>query len=269
MAEDDPAVRESTVDMLSELGYRVLKAVDGQSALNVLESGVPVDLLFSDVVMPGPVTAPELAREARRAQPDIAVLFTSGYTQNAIIHHGRVDPGVELLSKPYRREQLAIKIRHVLRNREQRIAARTAKAVIKPNKSTPAEAARLSILLVEDDKEILGLLSMIMEDLGHEILPCTSAEEAVEAFENGAFNVLFTDVGLPGMSGIDLARYVVGRHPTMRVVLASGYGKHHGADDLKDANMLVLTKPFDVEQVERAIQDLATADVWTGIDETQ
>ena len=72
---------------------------------------MPIDLLFTDVVMPGPVRSPELARQARLLLPDIEVLFTSGYTQNAIVHGGRLDPGVELLSKPYRREDLARKIR--------------------------------------------------------------------------------------------------------------------------------------------------------------
>ena len=119
VVEDDAQVRESVVDTLGGLGYRVLKAADAQSALTVLESGVPVDLLFTDVVMPGPLRSPELARRARVLQPDIEVLFTSGYTENAIVHGGRLDAGVALLSKPYRQEQLADKIRHMLNNREQ------------------------------------------------------------------------------------------------------------------------------------------------------
>ena len=119
VVEDDAQVRESVVDTLSGLGYRVLKAADAQSALTVLESGVPVDMLFTDVVMPGPLRSPELARRARVLQPDIEVLFTSGYTENAIVHGGRLDAGVALLSKPYRQEQLADKIRHMLNNREQ------------------------------------------------------------------------------------------------------------------------------------------------------
>src|SRR5690348_2218178 len=101
--------------MLSDLGYRVLKAKDAQSALAIVESGAPIDLLFTDVVMPGPLRSTELARKARERQPGIAVLFTSGYTDNAIVHAGRLDEGVELLSKPYSREALARKIQHALR----------------------------------------------------------------------------------------------------------------------------------------------------------
>ncbi len=78
VAEDDDAVRATVVDMLSELGYRVLTAKDAAGALTVIESGAPVDLLFTDVVMPGPLKSTELARKARERTPSIAVLFTSG-----------------------------------------------------------------------------------------------------------------------------------------------------------------------------------------------
>ncbi len=114
VVEDDEEVRDTTVATLQDLGYRVLKAKDAQSALNVIESGLPIDLLFTDVVMPGKLRSPELARKARERLPNIAVLFTSGYTENAIVHGGRLDAGVELLPKPYTREALAQKIRRVL-----------------------------------------------------------------------------------------------------------------------------------------------------------
>jgi signal transduction histidine kinase/ActR/RegA family two-component response regulator len=114
VVEDDDEVRETAVALLSDLGYRVLKAPDAASALAVVESGIPIDVLFTDVVMPGTLRSTDLARKARERLPDITVLFTSGYTQNAIVHGGRLDAGVELLSKPYSREALARKIRHVI-----------------------------------------------------------------------------------------------------------------------------------------------------------
>jgi CheY-like chemotaxis protein len=92
----------------------VLKAKDAQSALTIIESGMPIDLLFTDVVMPGPLRSTELARKARERMPHLAVLFTSGYSENAIAPGGRLDAGVELLSKPYSRDALARKLRHVL-----------------------------------------------------------------------------------------------------------------------------------------------------------
>jgi CheY-like chemotaxis protein len=99
---------------LEELGYTVLLAASGLEALSLLEQDVAVDLLFTDVVMPGPISGRKLAARAVAIRPRLKVLFTSGYTENAIVHNGRLDPGVELLSKPYGRELLAAKIRRVL-----------------------------------------------------------------------------------------------------------------------------------------------------------
>ena len=118
VVEDDAAVRGATVEMLQELGYRVLKASDADQALVVIDDAVAhhaaIDLLFTDVVMPGRLKSPELADKARQRLPGIAVLFTSGYAQNAIVHGGRLDPGVELLPKPYSARALASKVRAVL-----------------------------------------------------------------------------------------------------------------------------------------------------------
>ncbi len=114
VAEDDEAVRQAVVEMLSHMGYRVLQARDAASALAIVEAGESIDLLFTDVVMPGPLRSPELARRARERLPGLAVLFTSGYTRQAIEHDGRLDAGVELLSKPYTEEALRQRIRAVL-----------------------------------------------------------------------------------------------------------------------------------------------------------
>jgi CheY-like chemotaxis protein len=114
IAEDDDEVRATAIEMLGDLGYRVLKSHDAASALHIIESGLAIDLLFTDVVMPGKLKSTELARKARERQPDIAVLFTSGYTENSIVHGGRLDASVDLLPKPYTREALARKIRQVL-----------------------------------------------------------------------------------------------------------------------------------------------------------
>ncbi|MFZ6875996.1 PAS domain S-box protein [Undibacterium sp. Di27W] len=114
VAEDDEQVRTTAIEILTGLGYTVLHAADAESALAIIEGGAKIDVLFTDVVMPGAMRSPELARKAREYLPDIAVLFTSGYTQNAIVHGGRLDKGVELLGKPYSREALARKVRAVI-----------------------------------------------------------------------------------------------------------------------------------------------------------
>ena len=117
VVEDDPEVRLTAVGTLTGLGYQVLDAVDGAGALALLEGGARIDLLFTDVVMPGPVSATELAAHARRLLPQVAVLYTSGYTRNALLDGGRLQAGVQLLGKPYQRVQLAYKVRETLRRR--------------------------------------------------------------------------------------------------------------------------------------------------------
>ncbi len=114
VVEDDPDVRSTAVNTLGELGYRVLHAEDGASALQLILAGAAVDLVFTDVVMPGPVSSTELAARAKQQLPAVAILYTSGYTRNALHTDGRLDEGVKLLGKPYRREELARKIREVL-----------------------------------------------------------------------------------------------------------------------------------------------------------
>lgn len=114
VVEDDDDVRATAVELLSELGYNVLRAKDAASGLAIIDSGIPIDMLFTDVVMPGPLQSRDLARRAQERLPGIAILFTSGYTENAIVHGGRLDEGVELLSKPYTHEALARRVRQCL-----------------------------------------------------------------------------------------------------------------------------------------------------------
>jgi PAS domain S-box-containing protein len=114
VVEDDLSVRSFIVAVLGALGYRTHQADSAQAALALLERKVSVDLLLTDVVLPGGTNGAELARRASAARPDLRVLFMSGYTENAVIHHGRLDPGVELLGKPFTRATLARSVRAVL-----------------------------------------------------------------------------------------------------------------------------------------------------------
>jgi PAS domain S-box-containing protein len=115
VCEDDDDVRAYTVEVLRELGYRVLEAHDGPSALRLLERQEgKVDLLFTDVVLPSGMTGAILAREARTLRPDLRILFTTGYARDAIVHHGRLDPGVELITKPFAYADLAARVRDML-----------------------------------------------------------------------------------------------------------------------------------------------------------
>ena len=117
LVEDDPMVREFARGQVESLGYRVVEAGNGDEALQRLREHPEVAVLFTDVVMPGSMSGRQLADAARAMRPDLAVLHTSGYTENAIVHHGRLDPGVLLLGKPYLRAELADKLRQALARR--------------------------------------------------------------------------------------------------------------------------------------------------------
>ncbi|WP_371416698.1 PAS domain-containing protein [Caulobacter sp. S45] len=113
VVEDEAAVRQFSVDALTELGYRVLEADSAAAALRLLDGHPEIVVMFTDVIMPD-VNGRKLADEALRRRPDLKVLFTTGYTRNAVVHNGVLDPGVELLGKPFTIEELAAKMRDVL-----------------------------------------------------------------------------------------------------------------------------------------------------------
>jgi CheY-like chemotaxis protein len=257
VVEDDEDVRNTVIEMLSDFGYRVLKANDAQSALAIVESGVAIDLLFTDVVMPGPLRSPELARKARERLPDIAVLFTSGYTDNAIVHAGRLDEGIELLSKPYTREALARKIRNVLASHKQEWPAREpAPTPPQPEGEIVEKSASsgLRVLVVEDEGLILMSTADMLTEMGHTVFEAGNASKALALLDEQQIDVLLTDHGLPGMSGSELAVEVRGRQPDVRIVFASG------ADTIPDvegreriADAVLLRKPYDEKRLKEAL----------------
>ncbi|KQS63829.1 two-component system sensor histidine kinase/response regulator [Rhizobium sp. Leaf371] len=281
VVEDDDEVRNTVVEMLSDLGYGVLKATNAQNALSVVESGIAIDLLFTDVVMPGPLKSVEMARKAKERLPDIAVLFTSGYTENSIVHGGRLDAGVELLSKPYTREALARKIRHVIANQKQRSAmnmrvsgtiapgldasgaatshpaAATSDAPIPaapvsvPLVTRAPEPAPLTVLVVEDDPLIRANTVELVEDFGHAVIEAGSAREARERLADRTIDVLVTDLGLPDASGADLAAEALATNPSLGIVFATG---NDHAPDRAPPDAVLLRKPYDADGLEAAIK---------------
>ena len=114
VVEDNEGVRDYARDVLSDLGYRVYDAVDAEEALRLIGNKPPIDLLFTDVVLPGSLNGRDLAVRVRQRYPDLPVLYTTGYTRNAIVHQGRLDPDVDLLNKPYTQQDLALKVRELL-----------------------------------------------------------------------------------------------------------------------------------------------------------
>ena len=259
VVEDDDEVRATVVEMLGDLGYGVLKAVDATSGLSVIESGIPIDMLFTDVVMPGTLKSPELARKARERLPDIAVLFTSGYTENSIVHGGKLDAGVELLSKPYTREALARKFEQVLAGQRAKRSASADVVAASPRDAVEsAIAARstgLTVLLVEDDHVIRASTAETLRDAGMAVVEAVSAEEALVTLragtQAGAIDVLVTDVNLPGLSGPALADRVRALRPGIGIVFATGDSEVTLIPG--DADMILLPKPYGLDALCNAV----------------
>ncbi len=260
VVEDDEDVRNTVVDMLSNLGYRVLKAKDALSALAIVESGVSVDVLFSDVVMPGPMRSPEMARKVRERLPGIAVLFTSGYTDNAIVHSGRLDAGIELLSKPYSHEALARKIRYVIA---------CGGAVLHPVPVPEAHKqagpvprlAEMRLLFVDDDDLVRTSSAELLRSFGIEVIEASNEEEAMRAMRANRIDVLLTDVGLGSASGIDLAMEAALEWPALQIVFVSGYDVTLTPEQHRILpHAISLRKPYALDTFIGALQGVMSRD---------
>jgi PAS domain S-box-containing protein len=245
VAEDDESVRDTVVAMLNDLGYRVLKAKDAQGALTIIESGMPIDLLFTDVIMPGSLKSTDLARKARERMPNLAVLFTSGYSENAVIHSGRLDESVDLLSKPYTREALARKIRHVLASAAQRKLTFAPPAEQSAAAENPVPRKRFRVLVCDDDTLIRESTIELLRSIGHHATGAASARTALSILVSEPVDILLTDVGLPDMSGVALAEYATSRAPALAVVFVTGQAPDPAVR--ASVNAPLLMKPFSVD----------------------
>jgi CheY-like chemotaxis protein len=236
VVEDDDDVRAYTVDCLRELGYRVLEAHDGPSALRLLERQEgPVDLLFTDVVMPA-MTGRELADEARKQQPRIRVLYTSGYTRNAIVHSGRLDPGVDMIAKPFTFEALAEKVRDALD------AGRTRCA-----------------LIVDSEPTVWTTGSSVLAEMDMRVEIAGSGTEALNKVRlaKGGYDVVILDDALHDHHGSSLANEIRALHSHLPVVITS---RNH-ASELKDQFAgdpctEVLHRPYSPGELEQLLREL-------------
>jgi PAS domain S-box-containing protein len=249
VVEDDEDVRSIVVETLTDLGYRVLTAKDAQAGLNVIESGVLIDVIFTDVVMPGQLKSSEMARRAKERLPGVAVLFTSGYTENSIVHGGRLDPGVELLSKPYTREALARRLRHVIANQKQR--EQPAGSSASPSPPPSVVSTSLRILLVEDDFLIRSNTAEMLIEMGHDTAEASDGAEAVGFLQANEIDILITDIGLPDINGVELAVDILAMRPDIAVVFATG---EQSLPAHAPAAALLLRKPYSLAELKAAVE---------------
>lgn len=261
VVEDDDAVRQAAADMLSGLGYVVLQAPDAMAAWDILSQGVQVDVIFADVVTPGPLRTVELAQRALELNDDIDVLYTSGYPESALQDVVTAGSGINLLVKPYGQEELAARIRHLIRNRQQRAMLRDvtlASAALQDADGGDllSRFGALRILLVEDSPETLHATTDLLEMLGHQVTPVASAEDALQALAQDTFDVMCSDIELPGMSGQELARRVRRDYPQVGIIFASGHGARVGVPQV---DAVILPKPYHVSDLENALETVMLA----------
>ncbi len=237
VVEDDDDVRQFSSESLRELGFSVLEASDGPSALRILELNPDVKMLFTDVGLPG-INGRELVDAARKRRPQLKVLFTSGYARNAIVHQGRLDQGVQLLTKPFTRAQLAARVRDVL-----------------DAKDDPQAQGKVA-LVVEDEPLVRLFLVQTIEQLGYEVLEAATAKQArAELDARTDIDVTFMDIGLPDGNGVELATLFSPKHPDMRIILASGYTQNAYEVTNENPKISFVSKPFDANAIRAALSE--------------
>src|SRR3984893_18580885 len=235
VVEDDEDVRNYSSETLRELGYDVLEAPTASAALQVLEKHAEIAVIFTDIGLPGGMNGRQLVEEARKRLPTLKVLFTTGYAQNAIVHEGRLDPGVELLTKPFTQAALGEKLRGII-----------------DAKSNPAR-----VLVVEDETLIQMLATEYLEECGIKVDTAGSAAEALNKLRlvPGGVDALVVDMGLPDRNGDALVREVRAIYPSLPIVIASGQSRKELRQLFKDMALLTfVSKPYTAEELKAAVR---------------
>lgn len=237
VVEDDEDVRASTTEMLRDLGYTILEAANARIGLQLLDGHPEIRLLFTDVGLPGGKNGRQLADQARRRRRNLKVLFASGYARNAIVHDGRLDPGVELITKPFTQAVLAARVRDIL----------------------DAGSTTGRVLVVEDEFMIQMLAVQYLEEHGLKADVAGSATDALNKLRliPGGVDAVVIDLGLPDRPGDVLVREIRSLFPTMPIVLASG-AQHGELEKLarEQPRLAVVGKPYTADALIAALRGL-------------
>ena len=237
VVEDDDDVRASTIEMLRDLGYTILEAANARSGLQLLDGHPEIRLLFTDVGLPGGMNGRQLADEAGGRRSNLKVLFASGYARNAIVHDGRLDPGVELIIKPFTQDVLATRVRDIL----------------------DAGSATGRVLVVEDEIMIQMLAVQYLEERGLKADVAGSATDALNKLRliPGGVDAVVIDLGLPDRPGDVLVREIRSLFPKLPIVLASGV--HHAELEKLgrgQPRITIVSKPYTAETLIAALRRL-------------
>ena len=248
LVEDDPGVRAYTVEILTDLGFSVLEASEATTALEILEKSPAIDLLFTDVGLPG-LNGRQLADRARERRPDLPILFATGYARNAIVHQGRLDQGVNLLTKPYTRDQLANKIRDIL------------------DVPKPTSAGQTLALVVEDEPMLRDVVSYLLKTIGFSVVEAGSCEEGVHlARDAAAYDFAIIDMRLGDGDGRRVVRELRAVAPKLPVLLATGAPEEVESDEElrgSPARTGILGKPYSLKELTAALAQIGIAPLRT------
>jgi CheY-like chemotaxis protein len=237
VVEDEDDVRSHTVASLRELGYRIFEAIDAASALEILGREQSICLLFTDLGLPGGMDGRVLAERARTMRASLRILITTAYAASTLVHEGRLDTEIELLSKPFSHSGLATRIRELLDRQE-------------------AEQ-EIRILVVEDEFLLQMFIADVLADAGCIAVEATNASEGLAKFQSERAELAgaIIDLGLPDRRGDELIADIRATRPDLPIILATGY-----ADDnvcrrfAQDDRLVVLTKPFESDSLSAALR---------------
>ncbi len=256
VVEDDDSVRAGVVAQLSDLGYGVLAAGDADTALDMVRANPQIDILFTDIILSGRLNGRQLADAIHEQLPDLPVVYTSGYTENAIVHHGRLDEGVTLLSKPYRADQLASVISNALHKGDENGAAPAA-VPAQADKGEKVESETQTILLVDDNKLVRTSLIMMLEDMEYRVIEAETAKQALAIVAGDeTIDAALVDFRLPDMDGLELAAKMRGLRSGLRLIIVSGQSVAPQAlTAVPGPAVGMLLKPFTADQLENYLSE--------------
>jgi CheY-like chemotaxis protein len=241
VVEDDADVRSYTVCSLRDLGYAVLEAADAASALSILDREAGIQLLLTDLGLPGGTDGRALAEQAQTMTPSLKVLITTAYAASALVHDGRLDPGVELLSKPFTLASLASRIRELL------------------NRDDDAVGQGARILVVEDELLLRMFVVDLLTEAGYRVEEAASFSQAVAKIEEVGSELAgaVVDLGLPDRPGDELVHEIWAVRPNLPVVLATGLADTSVRERVaQDERVRILTKPFQPDALVAMLQRL-------------
>ncbi|MEP9354077.1 response regulator [Xanthobacter sp. KR7-65] len=242
VVEDDDEIRAMTSANLQEAGYKVIEARDAATALQRIDEGLHPDLLFTDVRLGDGLDGRALADEMKRRLSRLRVLFTTAFAPNSVIHQGRLEPGVRLLTKPFTQAELVAKVKGMLEE----------------------PPLRGDVLLVEDEPFVALVASQILEDNGFKVTVASHGEAALAHARTARADIgrdtlvlAIVDIGLPDMRGEEVVRRLGEIAPDLPVIIATGYATAELQVELdKRPNICVVAKPYDGAALRGALERL-------------